>query len=521
MITVGDLLTIFDDFSLLTSCQTDNEVMSVSVMDAPDIHRWMKGGEFLITSGFTLASRIDEFEQLVLDLSARSVAALGIKVSRYMHQVPESIIQLADSLDFCMIEIPEHYAFTDIINPVLAEIVNQRYRQLRISEEMNQKFLQIGVADVSYEKILNLLVRYVGDDVFYWNKQNQTIHAPQNCRAAITLDQLQNGDYTAYDVDYQRIHYGVLYVKNNCPSFQNRAAISHAITMLRLSIQTILSSKRYEEQRRNDFLSDLIFNKIHSRQEIDFRSQEYGWQLHDGVFCVVFQLEANQPLDQADLSARQYDYLQQIRAVQKKHCRDCYYIIFSDHIVFLFVGLSDKNLRDHFLVSLSDIRDQLANPYFRLLIGVGNLQSDITQAHTSYDQAMAAARLGQALFRDQSVFEYDQVAIYQPIAHLSSEKLNDIPLLRQIVQLAHTDQTKDTIFIPTLQALIEADWNMSTASRRQMIHYNTMKYRIARLKQATGWSMDQREEKFQLEMALKIFLLQQKAIGQRQPKNVV
>ena len=54
MIRLRDILAmdIFRDFKIIAGKNgSDREVKTVSVMDAPDIYKWMKGGEFLITSG--------------------------------------------------------------------------------------------------------------------------------------------------------------------------------------------------------------------------------------------------------------------------------------------------------------------------------------------------------------------------------------------------------------------------------------------------------------------------------------
>ena len=57
MIRLRDILAmdIFRNFKIIAGKNgSDREVKTVSVMDAPDIYKWMKGGEFLITSGYVV-----------------------------------------------------------------------------------------------------------------------------------------------------------------------------------------------------------------------------------------------------------------------------------------------------------------------------------------------------------------------------------------------------------------------------------------------------------------------------------
>ncbi|MBP8785295.1 MAG: PucR family transcriptional regulator ligand-binding domain-containing protein, partial [Synergistaceae bacterium] len=52
---VADLLKreLFPDFSLLGgSTGLNRSLLSVSVIDSPDVDRWMRGGELLVGSGY-------------------------------------------------------------------------------------------------------------------------------------------------------------------------------------------------------------------------------------------------------------------------------------------------------------------------------------------------------------------------------------------------------------------------------------------------------------------------------------
>ena len=55
MMIVADLLKreLFPDFSLLGgSTGLNRSLLSVSVIDSPDVDRWMRGGELLVGSGY-------------------------------------------------------------------------------------------------------------------------------------------------------------------------------------------------------------------------------------------------------------------------------------------------------------------------------------------------------------------------------------------------------------------------------------------------------------------------------------
>ena len=58
----------------------DRVVRRLNVMTVPDIVRWTKQDEFLLTTGYPLPRRPGEFGQLIEQLAARGLAGLGVKL---------------------------------------------------------------------------------------------------------------------------------------------------------------------------------------------------------------------------------------------------------------------------------------------------------------------------------------------------------------------------------------------------------------------------------------------------------
>lgn len=123
----------FKDFRLVAgSGGIEKDVVTVSVMDAPDIYKWMKGGEFLITSGYVVKDQPEYIKSLIINLKKWGAAALGVKFDRFIHAFPEEALQTADELQFPIISIPFEFAFTDVINPVLREVIDSQSKKCSI-----------------------------------------------------------------------------------------------------------------------------------------------------------------------------------------------------------------------------------------------------------------------------------------------------------------------------------------------------------------------------------------------------
>ena len=139
----------------------DREVGTVSVMDAPDIYKWMKGGEFLITTGYAVKDRPEYIRSLIINLDKGGAAALGVKFDRFIHEFPADALEAADELDFPIVSIPYEFAFTDVINPVLWEVVDKQARKLLYSESIHEAFTRMVLKDEEIPAILAFLRKHI------------------------------------------------------------------------------------------------------------------------------------------------------------------------------------------------------------------------------------------------------------------------------------------------------------------------------------------------------------------------
>ena len=144
-----------------------NYVTTVTVLDAPDIQRWVHGGEFVITSGYILKDDPDSLARIIECLSRGGMAAIGIKFERFLKTLPASAKETADRLHFPVIDIPIDYAFSDIINPVLSRVVNAQAHELSFSEKVSQSFFELIINGEEVDPILNNLHNFIHVDIAF------------------------------------------------------------------------------------------------------------------------------------------------------------------------------------------------------------------------------------------------------------------------------------------------------------------------------------------------------------------
>lgn len=99
-ITVREMLSyeFFKDYKVLAGHRgLDNQVQGLTVIDAPDGFKWTKGREFVISSGYIFKNNPEYLEDFIKSNETRQNAAFGIKIGRYLKEIPQEILILAQT----------------------------------------------------------------------------------------------------------------------------------------------------------------------------------------------------------------------------------------------------------------------------------------------------------------------------------------------------------------------------------------------------------------------------------------
>ena len=117
------------------------KVEHVTVMEVPEIKRWLKGNDFLITSFYSVRKSEEDQCALIRDL-ADTCCCIAVKTGQDVKTVAERVTRAADVVDLPVLEIPGELAYIDIIVNVM---------NLIFEEEGNSEILEKYVKDILYE----------------------------------------------------------------------------------------------------------------------------------------------------------------------------------------------------------------------------------------------------------------------------------------------------------------------------------------------------------------------------------
>ena len=519
---VKNLIEQFEGFQVLAGeGGLDKNVSTVSVMDAPDIYNWMKGGEFLITTGYVMKDNPSELRDLVVRLDKNGVAALGIKLGRFIEELPPEVKKVGDMLDFPIIHIPTQYAFTDIINPVLSKIVNAQAKKLEMSEKIHKFFTQVAIEGKGISDIMDTLYKMVNRDLAFIDLVfNEDYIRGNSNEFRKDIENLELKDllekYYSYSVQIGSSVYGYIIVRESRETSSlmdlDRITIESASTVLKLEIQKRISNNQIEQKYRDEFVRDLLVNNIRTLEEANSRAALYGWKINKGLVCLIVDIDN---FKEKFISLENTKKLEEERnkifdlaiSKMKRNFYQCLYANYSDSIVFL-VEPDIKPMEAFFnkLEKVSkEIREETkANTNFTVTIGIGSYKESIMDVYISFVEAQKAVRIGRTIYAKDRTHVYSELGVYRMLYNLSLEEEADSFCSECLQKLIDYDAENNGEYMNTLRCLVKNDWNLKQTAEELFIHYNTMKYRFSRICEIINLDLDNREDKFKIEFCLKL-----------------
>src|SRR3954470_3469734 len=118
-------------------------VTRVNVMEVPDVLPYVRDGELLVTTGYAVPDDPARLASLVRELHQRGVAALGIKLGRYVDELPPAVAAVADELGFPVVRLAHTTGYDELLAGVLTAVLDHQAERLRRSQEVHGALLQV------------------------------------------------------------------------------------------------------------------------------------------------------------------------------------------------------------------------------------------------------------------------------------------------------------------------------------------------------------------------------------------
>lgn len=286
--------------------------------------------------------------------------------------------------------------------------------------------------------------------------------------------------------------------------------LERAATVAALAITKEQAVSAVESKYRAEFLRDALAGRAGAAPEAIAHADSLGWDIDRRLVVVVAETDEDDdhttraPDEVASLQQRFSRAWGQAMAVRDPRAP---VMGFSQEVVALFAVAPDAD---------TDAVMRAVGEVTRVVSGIGgggrrtfstgvsrpiDSVADLPQA---YDEALSAVSVGRQIHGDSALTHFDGLGVFRLLSLIP-----DGADLRRFVDealgpLAGDDAPENAGLRQTLSILIDTNLNVAETARLLFFHYNTLRYRIAKLERMLGPFTTDPQLRLKLALALKV-----------------
>jgi PucR family transcriptional regulator, purine catabolism regulatory protein len=483
----------------------DRIVQRLNVMEVPDILPWVKPHELLLTTGYPLRDDPTALVRLVAELDDRGLAALAIKLHRYLDEVPEGLLVEADRRAFPVIEFPQGVGFDDVLNEVLGTLLNRQAALAARSEEVHRALVSVVLEGGDLGDLTAELATILGDPVLVTTPDGRVIaqagDADEVARIFATdafdrsgrfrvESEVDAGLYPAVvPIVAGRVDHGRIVTFGRTPiSDADVHLLERAATVAALAVTKGLAVAAVESKYRADFLRDLLTGRVEDYAAAVAHASSLGWDIDRPMVVAVAELDPGQaPSAVSGLELRpvQERFAAAWQTVMKVQDPGAPVASFHTEVVVLLAAETDRDL-DRTVAEL-DRRVAGDRGGGRLSFSLG-VSREARAAHDlpkAYEQASTAVKIGRRLQGPGARATFDRLGAYRLLA-LIPESGELRTYVADVLGGLGGESAEAIDLRHTLEVLLDSNCNVAETARQLHFHYNTLRYRIEKLERLVG-----------------------------------
>jgi purine catabolism regulator len=279
-------------------------------------------------------------------------------------------------------------------------------------------------------------------------------------------------------------------------SSEDRHALERAAAVAALLITREQAVTAVEKKYQGDFLRDLFLGRAGDEAWVVEHVTAFGWALDRPVVVVAAELDP--PHEVADpMGAQRRAWQERFSAAWRLVTREVDPTIpsvdFSSEVVTLLpvaggvvddqgAGRAGEELVRRIVHAVAGDKGGGRRSFS---VGVSRVAATTDDLAEAYGQARRAVEVGRRIHGTGSTTFFDDLGLHRLIALVpDTEELRSYTrdILGPLAE--HTAEAAD--LRETLQVLLDTNFNVAEAARLQFFHYNTMRYRVAKLERLLG-----------------------------------
>ncbi|HJE86110.1 PucR family transcriptional regulator ligand-binding domain-containing protein [Levilactobacillus brevis] len=538
MSTLKELLNLprFSDLEVL-SIHKDLErpVESVEITETPDVANFIPEHVIILTTAMVFRNGQEKLKPFLASLVDHQVAALGIKVGRFIEEIDQAVIDYATEINLPLIKIPSTQPLGGLLYQMQSYLWDSKTEQLTYALDIQKSFSNLLMHDVSNGRFVAELGKIINAPVIMLNPWHKVIGSSQffsesDHPASFYAEQLTTQHYEKInegkstilikDIRGEKIqvlgypvkvsnyfpYYLLVLRPEQIPYPISEFAIEQAVLVLTFVLYKNQKVQEFFDIMKSDFLSQLIKAKTEQSNEnrdwIDL-GENYGLVKSDYyrialVYCVPNEKSENQIFYRKEESEVANNWLQEQLPLK---IRDvvAFKVKNSNDIALLFQS-KEVSFERTVKTLITSLKTELG---INLSFSFGNPYDEIEEISSSYVEAKLA------LDEVKQQEEPDMLNYYHPRGLISLfEGANDEDIHyyceKVLKDLAYPTDPSTIDLRKTLQYYLDYNCEITKTANTLYLHRNTIKYRIKQCEKILGQSVKNPQTSLNLRLALEL-----------------
>jgi PucR family transcriptional regulator, purine catabolism regulatory protein len=539
-VTVGQLmeLDVLKDARLLAGREgLGRTVTSVTVGEVPDIADWLSGGELVLSTMFAVKGDLERQREFCRRVMMAGAAALFVKTTRFVDNVPRDVLELAEKRGFPIIEVPQGLRWTRLMQDATEVIINRQASQLEKSQSIHRDLLGVVIRGGGWQELADEASRLTEMPVAILDVYLELLAASSDLpiEAGVletglkrpefqeSLDELGRGQKLGHVrleglpaffilpivASHKRLGYVCALTDSPALSSMETLALEHAATIATLEMAQDRVRFETEVRLKGDFVDEVI--RGGTDDFVQHRGAFLGCDLSRGATVVLLGVDEfntatpHKGLAPEDLDQRIERFFSRSSRVVGAWSASSLASLKSGHLVLFLCGSSSTDVAA--VTKLTAKLQALGREVGDLSVsaGIGGHVADPGQLNRSYQEALVALKVGRKLSGPGSLLRFDDVGTYKILFDIWERDPEAIRSLYEetVARVDRYDEENATQLMQTLVVFLRNDENLTKTAEDLFAHRHTIRYRLTKIADITGLSVFQSEHKERLGLGLK------------------
>ncbi|WP_337844773.1 PucR family transcriptional regulator [Thermus sp.] len=427
----------------------------VHVVDLPEPAPWVRQGQLLLSTGYAWPREVEALRRFAAELAAVEPAGVVLAVPQFFERFPQAALEVLAEARVAVLELPWEVPFAQVTEEVLRRLLA---RQLEVQERVQALNRALMAALLEREDLVSFLAhlsRLLGREVRW-------AEVPEGAGVPVLLGR-------------ERVGYLV-------PAGPLEEAEARALENAALMAGLILAHQKALAEREARLGYAFLDALLEGRREAltPERARAFGLDLDRRCRPGVALLPLSLPLSESAFQERERA-LGEVRSL-----------------------LRGKGVGAVLSVNLNQVRfllpEELDPEAFAQALG--------RPWPLYFSRAYAPLDLARALEEVERLSAFTAPGVYRYEAHLVPRfLLGDLEARQELLNLLKPLRPGER---EALLAWVRAGFSYQEAARALEVHLNTLRYRLRRVEERLGLSLNSPEDRFLLELAARVWLLENK-----------